>query len=59
MQAAEEQLGNAAGADVTHPIGFNPASPFVAAMVGSMDCSLSRFAAEIMLQGNQVEVITV
>ena len=49
----------ATGADVTHPTGFNPASPSVAAVVGSMDANMSRFASQIMLQGHRVEIITV
>ena len=49
----------AIGADVTHPVGFNTASPSVAAVVGSLDRALSQYASEILLQGHRVELITV
>ncbi len=47
------------GADVTHPVGFNPNSPSVAAAVGSLDPYLSCFGAQIMLQGHRVELLLV
>ncbi|CAL8468702.1 g8242 [Coccomyxa elongata] len=45
------------GADVTHPVGFNPNSPSVAAVVGSLDRYLSCFGAQILLQGHRVELL--
>lgn len=46
-----------AGADVTHPAGFNKAEPSIAAVVGSMDQWCGRFATKVSLQGHRLEII--
>jgi len=46
-----------AGADVTHPRGFNVTEPSVAAVVASMDGNTARYAARVRLQGHRVEII--
>ena len=48
-----------AGADVTHPTGFNTAEPSIAAVVGSMDPQCGRFATRVCPQGNHLEIIQV
>jgi Piwi domain len=48
----------AAGADVTHPMGFNETEPSIAAVVGSLDGTCSRFASRIRIQGHRVEIIS-
>ena len=51
-----------AGADVTHPLGFSDgakAEPSVAALVGSLDRELGRFASRVWLQGHRVEMLQV
>ncbi len=46
------------GADVTHPgIGEGEGKPSIAAVVGSMDIKLSRYAASVRTQGSRVEII--
>lgn len=45
------------GADVTHPGIGEIGKPSVAAVVGSMDIQLSRYAASIRVQGSRVEII--
>ena len=40
-----------AGADVTHQQGFGDTSPSVVAVVASMNSSLTRFAADVFMQG--------
>ncbi|KAK9837636.1 hypothetical protein WJX74_001800 [Apatococcus lobatus] len=45
------------GADVTHPMGFSESEPSIAAVVGSMDRYLSRYAAEVQLQPHRLEII--
>ena len=48
-----------AGADVTHQQGFGDTSPSVVAVVASMDRFLTRFAADVFMQGPRVEIIQV
>ncbi|KAK9811199.1 hypothetical protein WJX73_009529 [Symbiochloris irregularis] len=45
------------GADVTHPMGFGSTEPSVAALVGSLDKDLGRFASRVWLQGHRVEML--
>ncbi len=44
---------------MTHPVGFSQSSPSVAAVVGSLDKSLSCFGAHIMPQAHRVEILGV
>lgn len=45
------------GADVTHPGIGEADKPSIAAVVGSMDIKLSRYAASARVQGSRVEII--
>ena len=45
------------GADVTHPGIGETNKPSIAAVVGSMDIKLSRYAASVRVQGSRVEII--
>ncbi|KAK9840859.1 hypothetical protein WJX84_012195 [Apatococcus fuscideae] len=45
------------GADVTHPMGFSESQPSIAAVVGSMDRYISRYAAQVQLQPHRLEII--
>lgn len=45
------------GADVTHPGIGEIDKPSIAAVVGSMDIKLSRYAASVRVQGSRVEII--
>ena len=47
------------GADVTHPMGFNRATPSIASVVGSIDRYATRYAERSRLQGHRVEMIQV
>ena len=47
------------GADVTHPMGFNRATPSIASVVGSIDRHATRYAERSRLQGHRVEMIQV
>ena len=49
----------AAGADVTHPLGFSHTEPSVGAIVGSVNRECSRFASRVWLQGHRVEMLQV
>ena len=48
-----------AGADVTHSRSFDTSEPSVAAVVGSINPSCTRYAAQIKLQGHRVEMVQV
>jgi len=43
---------------VTHPTGFDTSEPSVAAVTGSYDASLGRYACRVMQQGHRQEIIT-
>jgi eukaryotic translation initiation factor 2C len=45
------------GADVTHPGIGEADKPSIAAVVGSMDIKLSRYATSVRVQGSRVEII--
>lgn len=45
------------GADVTHPGIGEADKPSIAAVVGSMDIKLSRYAASVRVQGPRIEII--
>ena len=44
---------------MTHQQGFGDSSPSVVAVVASMDRWLTRFAADVFMQGPSVEIIKV
>lgn len=46
------------GADVTHPGVGEDDKPSIAALVGSMDIKLGRYAASVRVQGSRVEIIS-
>lgn len=57
--SGDEVFLDDAGADVTHPTGCNTASPSVAAVVGSYDQFVSKYASQIWTLGHRVETMTV
>ena len=46
------------GADVTHPDSKDPGKPSIAAVVGSLNSTLTRYAAQVMVQRSREEMIS-
>ena len=46
------------GADVTHPDPGDHGKPSIAAVVGSLNSTLTRYGAQVMVQGSREEMIT-